>query len=116
MDLEIPLSGMQAQSLVLEVAAHDVANVSTPGFEPSRVILEEQAGGGVAVAAIVPENSLPAPLPSPDETSSALVQVSGTDLAAETVSMISAQRAFEAQAVVVRAEDQMLGTFINTAV
>ncbi len=94
------LSGMQAASLQLGVAANNVANASTPGFRPSQVALSTAPGGGVA-AQVVPE---PAPILLPGVPSAQ--QPSGTDLVTETVTLMAAPIAYEANARIVSAAEQ----------
>jgi len=44
----IALSGMQAAQTQMNVAAHNVANMSTEGFKRQKVELTPQSQGGVA--------------------------------------------------------------------
>ena len=92
--LAIAVSGMQAASLRLDVAAGSVANVSTPGFRPSRVALSAAAGGGVA-ARVVPG------------------QLSGVDLIDQVATLIEAPLAYAANARVVRADRAMTASLFS---
>lgn len=97
------LSGMQAASLQLDVAANNVANVSTPGFRPDQVALASAAGGGVAARVV------PGPAPVLLAGVPAEAQPSGTDLISELETMIAAPIAYAANARIVSTSEQMNG-------
>ncbi|BBD07929.1 flagellar basal body rod protein FlgC [Desulfovibrio ferrophilus] len=125
--MDTALSALNAFSVDMAVTANNIANANTEEFNPSRVILEERPDmGGVAVqdiqemdvqAALVetirPELNEATGLM---EQSSVMVEASGTDIATETVNMIMNQRAFEANAAVVRTQDEMIGQFMDEMV
>jgi flagellar hook protein FlgE len=67
-------SGLRDAFVRLEVAAHNIANVATPGFAPSRVLSVAGRDGGVLP-------TLPADPPT----------LPGTDLAGEMVNLIVAR-------------------------
>jgi len=82
------LAGMQDATLRLDVAANNVANVSTAGFRPSRVD-----------SGVVRPGEAPPVLPGvPDDE-----RPSGVDLATELVTVLTAPTAYAANARVVRA-------------
>jgi flagellar basal body rod protein FlgG len=87
------VSGMQAASLQLDVAANNVANLSTPGFQPSAVALSSGAGG-------VNAQVIPGTTP-------------GTDLLTEMVTLITAPILYDANARVVRLADQTTQNLID---
>jgi flagellar basal-body rod protein FlgC len=74
-------SALRDATVRLEVAAHNIANANTPGFQPSRVDSVELTGGGVAPVVTTPP-------PEPD--SAELVRRSGTDLAEESIRLVIA--------------------------
>jgi flagellar basal-body rod protein FlgC len=114
--LDAAASALGAFSTVQAVAAHNVANVGTEGFDPSRVTLEERPDqGGVAVQEIRREDAQ-APLVPSAVPGAGYVEGSGTDLARETVTTLANERAFEASAAVVRTTDEMLGAFLDEVV
>jgi hypothetical protein len=52
-NVHISASGMSAARTLLDVSAHNIANVSTPGFAAQRAELRAvEPGGGVDVAAV----------------------------------------------------------------
>ena len=105
--LAIAASGMRAASLRLDVAAGNVANVSTPGFRPSRVALAAAAGGGVD-ARVVPGQAPPT-LPGVP----AAEQPSGVDLIDEVATFVEAPLAYAANARVVRADRTMTASLFS---
>lgn len=106
------LSGVKAFERKVDVAARNVANAVTPGYEKLRAVHAEGAGGGVAshlervptpgavVSASAAEGAPPVPL-------------SNVDLAEETVEMLLGQRGYEANLQTIRTADQMLGTLLD---
>ena len=102
------VSGMEAASLRLDVAANNIANSSTPGFQPSEVALAATAGGGVS-ARVVPGQAPPtiAGLPANE-------QPSGTDLIQEMATVLEAPLGYAANARVVRAQDEATATLLDT--
>lgn len=100
------LSALSALSTRQEVTANNIANISTDGFKASSVALETgPEGEGVRVGAIQ-ESSTPGSLVGDVETSN-------TDLAGETVDMITSSRAFSANVVAIRASEEMTGHLLN---
>jgi flagellar basal-body rod protein FlgC len=81
-------SGLHAASVRVDVAAHNIANASTPGFEPAQVTSAEAPGGGAVPVVIPGEPVLPADPPAP----------SGTDLVTEMASLLMARIAVTANA------------------
>lgn len=114
------ISGMRLSSAALQVfgartqiAAHNIANVSTDGFKPVTANLEDgPAGKGVAVSALWQGG---APITAKESTSAkpGSGEPSGTDLAREMVSLISSQRAFEANTKTIATQDAMLGYLLD---
>jgi flagellar hook protein FlgE len=89
-------SGLRDAFVRLEVAAHNVANVDTPGFAPSRVVSLEARGGGV-----VPTVPADPPL------------VPGVDLATELIGLIVARIAAAASAAAVRTAAEVEGALVD---
>ena len=79
--IDAAVSGMRAASLQLDVAANNVANLSTPGFRPSAVVLNSGASG---VNAQVVPGATP-----------------GTDLLTEMMTLVTAPILYDANARVV---------------
>jgi flagellar basal body rod protein FlgG len=95
--INISLTGLQANQTRADVAANNIANISTPGYQPARVDSSEgiPAGSGVTV-------SISRPLDP-----SANPAFSSVDAATEMVSTIVAQRGFEANVKALRVSDRM---------
>ena len=87
------LSGMQAASLQLAVAATNIANLSTPGFQPSAVALNSGAGG--VNAQVIPGST------------------AGTDLLTEMMTLVTAPILYDANAQLVRNLDQVTQSLID---
>ncbi|MFV0423918.1 flagellar basal body rod C-terminal domain-containing protein [Oleidesulfovibrio sp.] len=122
MRIESNLQALNAFSVRQAVTANNIANVNTDNFQPSRTVLETgPEGEGVRVADIrrqqeseamrrlQQERIQTADMQHADE----LRNASETDIARETVNMIENQRAYEANAAAIRAQDEMIGTFID---
>jgi len=91
------LTGLQANQTRADVAANNVANLSTPGFRASRTVEAEASPAGTGVTV-----SVSTPL---DPT--ALPEFSNVDVATEMVSTLIGQRGFEANVKALRVSDRM---------
>jgi len=101
--MDIPsVSALSASSLRMDISAHDVANVNTPGFSQSRPIQTSQKPG-TEISAIQKINSA-----TPD--------FSATDLAEETVEQIKSEKDFAANAAVIKTQDEMYSEGIDLVV
>jgi flagellar basal-body rod protein FlgC len=89
----VAYTGLSLESTRLAVTANNVANLQTDGFKPSRV-LSQDLGNGV-IGYITPS------------------ALDGVDLVTESVSLITALRAFEANASVIRTDDEMVGSLLD---
>lgn len=129
--MQLGASAMNTHSWGMAVAAHNVANSNTAGFEPQRAVYATgPAGQGVRLDAVLQGNS-PFGISGAGNTSGASYSAaqavfdvtaglpleatspSGTDIAREMVSMISTQHAYKANATTVRTSDAMLGTLLD---
>lgn len=105
------LSGVTAHQRKVDTAAHNLANVSTDGFQKSRVELQEQPGGVQATAQPV---TTPGPQrPDPTDPGAPPVAGSNVDLGEEMVSLLTGERGFEANLKTLETQDQMLGTLLD---
>lgn len=113
---------LSAFSTSLNATAHNVANVSTEGYQPQRVELADGPGGqGVQVAAVTTaQGSDVAPARTGEGAAEAAPQggftasaVNGVDLVHEMVGLMTTSRAFEANAVMVRATEETTGHVLN---
>jgi len=101
--MEIPsVSALSASSLRMDISAHDVANVNTPGFSQSRPI-QTSLNPGTEISAI--QKIKP---PSPE--------FSATDLAEEAVEQIKSEKDFAANAAVIKTQDKMYGETVDLVV
>ena len=119
-------SALSAFSTSMAVTANNVANINTDGYKSQDARLETGPDGqGVRVSAIVRDDSPGGYQPESVsgynqagvyEPSAGLVETSNVDLARQTVDMIQTSRAFEANVVTIRSQDQMLGTLLDMRV
>jgi flagellar basal body rod protein FlgG len=91
------VSGLRAAQLRLDVAASNVANLSTPGYRPQQVALSDRADGGVGGTVV------PGQAPSTLAGLPAGEQPSGVDLIEEMATLVTAPIAYDANARVVDA-------------
>lgn len=112
------VQALQAIGVSQQVAANNVANMNTDGFQPSRVDLETGPGGqGVRVQDVVEissagQQAATEELP-PDE---AALEPSATDLATEMTQMIENEHAFAANVAAIRTDAEMAGAVIDMMV
>ena len=99
----IAASGVRAATAVVRNRAHNTANLTTPGFQPGRTTLIEDAPGVRAQT----QWGAQVDNPEPGDTS-------GVDLAQETVQGITARTLYTASLAVIRSEDERLGTLLDT--
>ena len=88
------LSGLNAATLQLDTAAHNVANAQTPGFRRQQVAQQARADGGVDASVVT----------SP---------VEGSDLVADLVQQKVALYTFKANIAALRTEHEMLGSLLD---
>ena len=91
----IGMSGMQAAQFRMDIAAHHIANASTPGFQRQQVVAQAQPSGGVRT------ESMPA-------------AGSGENLAEDLVSQRQAMHLYSANLRTVQVADRMLGALLDT--
>jgi len=103
---ESNVSALSALGVAQQVSANNIANVSTDGFKSSSVAFESgPEGEGVRVADIRRSTSAG---PFIDGA-----EGSNTDIARETVDMISTGHAFSANVASVRASEEMTGHLLD---
>jgi flagellar hook protein FlgE len=93
---------MYAAQGALGVSAHNVANMSTQGFQPQRAAMSEAAPAGSGVT-----------LSAQGVQMARAEGASGTDLASETVNSLVYKAQFQLSAKVVQAAGQQLGTLLD---
>lgn len=115
--LHIATGALRTLSTGIAVSAHNVANISTAGFEPQRALYATGSGGrGVEVDAVLRDSmSLggKAIQENADQYGDNEIhgfEPSGTDIAKEFALMIDTGHAFAANAQTVRTAEEMAGT------
>lgn len=89
----IAVSGVQAASTRLNVAAHNIANDQTPNFKP-QVVHQSQETAGVV-------------------TTIGKAEEIGADLAAELVEQRAASYAYKANLRTIRTQEDMMGSLLD---
>jgi flagellar hook protein FlgE len=90
----IAVSGVQAASTHLDVAAHNIANAQTPGFKRQVVHQQSQESAGVM-------------------TSVGQATEVGADLAADLIEQKSAAYQYKANLRTIQTQDQMMGSLLD---
>jgi flagellar basal body rod protein FlgG len=91
---KIALSGMNAAQTQLDVAAHNLANLSTEGFKRQSVVQTEQTGGGVKATVTR----------APAE---------GSALETDIVSQLQAKHSFLANLAVFKTSNKLTGALLD---
>ncbi len=94
------ISGVRVPLARQDVAAHNIANMTTPGFEQMNANQVEMATGGVQFTGTTRT-------PNPDSTTS------GTDLAQQMVNMTINKNDMTANLKVLKTQDKMIGEVID---
>ena len=95
------LSGMNAAWTQLGVTANNLANLNTDGYKAKRVDFHSTPDGGVRPGSIQENQGEPAP------------DGSNVDPALEMVSLVTGSMFFSANAKVVQAQSEMLGSTLD---
>lgn len=114
--LDIAAGALAVHSAAIQVAAHNIANVSTTGFLPRHATFATGSHGTGVELESVRKQDLPLgrqSLAEDGDRSRATIKASGTELAREMPQLITTQRGFEANAATVRTADEMLGSLLN---
>ena len=90
----IAVSGANAASTRLDVAAHNIANAQTPGFQRQVVHQQSQETAGVVTT-----------IGKSDEI--------GADLAADLSAQMEASYSYKANLKTIQTQDQMLGSILD---
>ncbi len=102
------VSALQVQGTRQEVTANNVANSSTGGFEPSRVISQEGIQGGVYARVDTPAAQVVA-----DESKS-VTQPSRTDIATQMLESQQTTHMYKANLETVGTVNTMQGNLLDT--
>lgn len=107
------LSAISAFQKRMSVTANNVANVDTDGFKKSRVNLSEGSNGGVE-ASIQQIDTPGYPKETIRNDTIEEVESSNVDLAEELTDMIVTETGYTANLKTVKAQDEMLGSLMDT--
>jgi flagellar basal-body rod protein FlgC len=128
----IALSGLAAAARRLDVSAGNIANVMTSGalpdkdgtvpsgapraYDPLELVQSENANGGTQtrVRTITPSYVAVSDPSAPFANEEGLVAAPNVDLSKELIDLVVARYSFAANARVLKADDQMTQTLIDT--
>jgi len=128
----IALSGMNAAARRMEVSASNIANIRSTGalpnaddtspagapraYVPIALVQTASAGGGTrtAVAAVTPPTTAVSDPQAPFANQSGLVAAPNVDLSREIVGQMIASYSFAANAQVLKADNRMTQTLLDT--
>ncbi|TVQ96428.1 MAG: flagellar biosynthesis protein FlgG [Desulfovibrionales bacterium] len=123
MNISPNIQAMQAIGLSRQIGANNVANMNTPEFKASRLMLETGPDGYGVRPQSIDEDVAPGPLVPALQgemdqdgmlsTVWGMVEGSNTELITEMVSAIRDERAFQANVAMVRTGDEMTGTVLE---
>lgn len=91
----IARSALTAASLQLDSSAHNLANTLTPGFRRQQAMLQDEPAGGVSARQMPRAQA-------------------GSDLKGDTINQMVALYAFKANLQVIKVQDRMLGSLLDT--
>jgi flagellar basal-body rod protein FlgC len=110
--LFISATGILAAQRRLEIGAHNVANIDTPGFQARRAQSVELPGGGTAARSLARETPDRLELPAAPAFPGRLPR-SNVNLATEQVNSILNREAFRANVNALRAQDEIIGELLD---
>lgn len=102
------VSGIKAAFKMLDVSAHNTANMDTDGFKKETAKLEEGSGGGVVVN--IGKDTSPGAL---YQSNGRLVESSNVNYADEAVSRIISQHYLSANIAAFKAADEMVESLLD---
>jgi flagellar basal-body rod protein FlgC len=124
--ISVAQSALSALSTSMAATANNVANADTPGYKSQEVRLADGPDGqGVQVADVARDDAAGGLTPSMVsalneagvyEPTASVVEMSNVDLVRQSVNMVEASRAFEANVAVIRTADDMAGTLLDLRV
>jgi flagellar hook protein FlgE len=107
------VSAINAFEKKMGVISTNVANSQTDGFKKSRVDLKEGETGGVEVEITQVNN--PGPIVTVEKNRGAVEkEMSNVDLAEEIPQTIIAETGYDANLKILKTQDEMLGTLLDT--
>jgi flagellar hook protein FlgE len=112
--LNATVSALDAFGQKLGVTAGNIANVNTDGYKKNRAIFQEGPYGAVEVT--VPRDETGSPLGRPEEGAQAAQTASNVALEEEFPELITSVYGFKANLKALKAQDEMVGSLLDTVV
>lgn len=100
MNVSIPTTGISASFSTLSVAAHDIANVNTPGYKQSIPHQSELKGGGTSLLSLSQNNA-------------STTADSDTDIATEMTELKNSEYSVKANSAVIKVQNRMMGALLD---
>lgn len=110
--LESARTGLQGFERSITVAAHNLANIRTDGFQPSRINFSEASTGGVATH-VVPDLSRGSTLAHDTLHDHSRIEQSAMESGEDILDLLLGRRGFEANLKSIQTADNILGTVVN---
>lgn len=109
--IQAAYSALTAFGQKLNVTAHNIANINTPGFKRSEAVLESTNPIGVKLT--VNQEESPGISKSSGEATDPGAELSNVSLDEEIVNLITTESAFRANLKTIQAESETLGNFLD---
>jgi flagellar hook protein FlgE len=111
--LSSTVSAINALDKKMAVISNNIANSESDGFKKSRADLKEGDSGGVEVN--ITQVNTPGPTVTVDENNTTVEkEMSNVDLAEELPQSMITQTGYNANLKMVKTQDEMLGTLLDT--
>jgi flagellar basal-body rod protein FlgC len=107
------LQGLRAATARLAQSAHNVANVNTPGFQPTREPAQARPANASPPRAGAGRTTGSQPFALADADAAGVDAPSNTDLVTETFEQIASVQAFKANLAAFRAADEMTQSVLD---
>ncbi len=108
------LSAVSAFQKRMDVTANNVANVNTDKFKKSRLNIEEGSNGGVTTSLQQIDTPGFVKETIAEDGTTVESESSNVDLAEEFTGMIGTEAAYKANLKVVKAQEEMVGSLLDT--
>jgi flagellar basal body rod protein FlgG len=107
------ISSVAAHERVFGATADNVANANTNGDQRRQAVMREGAAGSVYTHIRRAVSPAPEDPPAPDETGAAK-ELSDVDRVEEVTGLVPTTIGYKANLIVLRAQDEMVGSLLDT--
>jgi len=99
--LSIAASGLGAAAAAINMTARNLANLNTAGYQSQQSVFTDAPGGGVSVSSVT------------NDSGGTGAQGNNVDLATQMVNLGQEKLLYDANAAVIRADQQMFGSLLD---